>query len=70
MLPFLASSESSANFETQGVDAATVVANGHGLDGPQSISWGDPERASPISHAFIAGCAEVGQKIVADYNAP
>ncbi len=70
MQSYLSSSECATNFEAQGLDRGTIVANGHGLDGPQSISWGDPERASPISHAFIAGCAEVGQNIVRDYNSP
>ena len=70
MQPYLSASECASNFEAQGLDRKTVEENCHGMDGPQSISWGDPSRASPISHAFIAGCAEVGQNIVEDYNAP
>eukprot|EP01052_Picozoa_sp_SAG31_P020249 SAG31_NODE_1514_length_8042_cov_6.955936_2_plen_563_part_00 len=70
MQPYLSKSEGATNFEAQGLDRHTVAANGHGFDGPQSICWGDPARASPISHAFIAGCAELGQNIVADYNSP
>jgi choline dehydrogenase len=70
MQSYLSSSECATNFEAQGLDREEIVANGHGLDGPQSISWGDPDRASPISHAFIAGCVEVGQKIARDYNSP
>eukprot|EP01045_Picozoa_sp_COSAG04_P005777 COSAG04_NODE_272_length_18495_cov_17.526256_12_plen_260_part_00 len=69
-LPYLTRSEATSGHERQGVDQETVLANDHGLDGPQSITWGDPSQASPVSHAFIAGCAEVGQAVVEDYNAP
>ena len=69
-LPYLTRSEATSGHERQGVGQETVLANGHGLDGPQSITWGDPAQASPVSHAFIAGCAEVGQAEVEDYNAP
>ena len=32
----------------------SVQANGHVTRRAESITWGDPARASPVSHAFIA----------------